>query len=105
MCTIRAACLIILTQICQELLRLRNFTLGKKLSDEDIIGSGGLDRITDLISCMVPFVSYGVFIVGFESALFVGRRRFEFASTDSSRGLEKTHRSKRLGRVSLFKCM
>lgn len=69
----------LLTRVCQEILRLRNFTLGKKLSDEEIIGPGGLNRIADLISCMVPFVSYGAFIVGSESAPPFGGRRCELA--------------------------
>ncbi|TKA65667.1 hypothetical protein B0A49_04984, partial [Cryomyces minteri] len=38
-----------------ELLRLRNFTVGKKLEDEEVIGSKGLARVAELISCMVPF--------------------------------------------------
>lgn len=40
-----------------ELLRLRSFTIGKKLDDSEVVGAGGLQRIADLISCMVPFVS------------------------------------------------
>jgi hypothetical protein len=39
------------------LLRLRNFTLGKKLSDNEVVGPGGLERIADLVACLVPFVS------------------------------------------------
>jgi hypothetical protein len=40
-----------------ELLRLRNFTMGRRLSDDEVVGRGGLDRIADLISSIVPFVS------------------------------------------------
>lgn len=40
-----------------ELLRLRNFTLGKGISDEMVIGKDGLATILDLIGAMVPFVS------------------------------------------------
>ncbi|KAF1963181.1 hypothetical protein CC80DRAFT_487575 [Byssothecium circinans] len=40
-----------------ELLRLRSFTLGTKLSDDEVVGAKGLDRIAELIGCMVPFVS------------------------------------------------
>lgn len=40
-----------------ELLRLRNFTLGTKISDDEVVGKNGLDRIAELIGCMVPFVS------------------------------------------------
>ncbi|KAI8934879.1 hypothetical protein NX059_008553 [Plenodomus lindquistii] len=41
-----------------ELLRLRNFTLGTKLLDHEIVGPGALDRIAELIRAMVPFISY-----------------------------------------------
>ncbi|KAF2190490.1 hypothetical protein K469DRAFT_559809 [Zopfia rhizophila CBS 207.26] len=41
-----------------ELLRLRNFTIGTKLSDEEVVGAKGLDRIAELIGCMVPFITY-----------------------------------------------
>ncbi|KAL6711383.1 hypothetical protein ACN47E_005914 [Coniothyrium glycines] len=41
-----------------ELLRLRNFTMGRRLTDDEITGPGVLDRITELIQNMVPFVSY-----------------------------------------------
>ncbi|KAF1966233.1 hypothetical protein BU23DRAFT_487302 [Bimuria novae-zelandiae CBS 107.79] len=41
-----------------ELLRLRNFTLGTKLSDNEVVGAKGLDRIAELVSCMVPFITY-----------------------------------------------
>lgn len=40
-----------------DLLRLRSFTLGKKLSDEEIVGPKGMDRIAELIACIEPFVS------------------------------------------------
>jgi hypothetical protein len=46
-----------------ELLRLRNFTLGKKLPDHDIVGAGGLGRIAEIIACMVPFVSLTPYVV------------------------------------------
>ena len=39
------------------LLRLRNFTIGRKLKDEEIVGEGGLERVVELIGCLVPFVS------------------------------------------------
>ena len=41
-----------------ELLKLRNFTIGKKLRDEEVLGPGGLGRITELIGVLTPFVSY-----------------------------------------------
>ena len=41
-----------------ELLRLRNYTIGRKLKDDEVLGPGGLQRITDLIGILTPFVSY-----------------------------------------------
>jgi hypothetical protein len=40
-----------------ELLRLRNFTMGRKLSDDEVVGIGGLERVGKLVANMVPFVS------------------------------------------------
>lgn len=40
-----------------DLLRLRNFTIGQKISDEDILGPRGLDRIIELVKAMHLFVS------------------------------------------------
>lgn len=39
------------------LLRLRNFTVGRKLKDAEVAGKGGLDRVVELLGCLVPFVS------------------------------------------------
>ena len=41
-----------------DLLKLRNFTIGKKLRDEEVLGAGGLGRIAELIGTLTPFVSY-----------------------------------------------
>ncbi|KAG9199530.1 hypothetical protein G6514_008388 [Epicoccum nigrum] len=41
-----------------DLLRLRSFTLGKKLSDEEILGAKSMDRVAQLISCIEPFITY-----------------------------------------------
>ncbi|KAL6245237.1 hypothetical protein RBB50_008012 [Rhinocladiella similis] len=41
-----------------ELLRLRNFTLGKSIPDEKITGEQGLQTILDLIGVLEPFVTY-----------------------------------------------
>ncbi|KAF2036274.1 hypothetical protein EK21DRAFT_96220 [Setomelanomma holmii] len=41
-----------------DLLRLRNFTLGTKLADDEIVGPGGLSRVAELVACMVPFITY-----------------------------------------------
>lgn len=39
-------------------MRLRNYTIGKKLKDDEVLGSGGLARIADLLGILTPFVSY-----------------------------------------------
>ena len=41
-----------------DLLKLRNFTIGKKLRDEEGLGAGGLGRIVGLIGVLAPFVAY-----------------------------------------------
>lgn len=40
-----------------DLLRLRNYTIGRKLTEAEVVGDGGLDRIAELLGCMKPFVS------------------------------------------------
>ena len=39
-------------------MKLRNYTIGKKLKDDEVLGAGGLDRIAELIGILTPFVSY-----------------------------------------------
>ncbi|KAF7508471.1 hypothetical protein GJ744_009184 [Endocarpon pusillum] len=41
-----------------ELLRLKNFTIGRKLQDDEVVGPGGLDRVASLVGTMTPFVTY-----------------------------------------------
>ncbi|OTA98250.1 hypothetical protein M426DRAFT_326136 [Hypoxylon sp. CI-4A] len=41
-----------------ELLKLRNFTIGKKIPDEDILAEDAQDRVMSIISAMVEFVSF-----------------------------------------------
>ncbi|KAF2199360.1 hypothetical protein GQ43DRAFT_442534 [Delitschia confertaspora ATCC 74209] len=41
-----------------ELLRLRSFTIGKTLSDDEVVGAKGLERVAQLMKCMVPFITY-----------------------------------------------
>ena len=41
-----------------DLLKLRNYTIGRKLKDDEVVGSSGLDRIVNLIGILTPFVSY-----------------------------------------------
>ena len=40
------------------LLRLRNYTIGKKLKDDEVVGAKGLKNILALIEVLVPFVTY-----------------------------------------------
>ena len=40
------------------LLRLRNFTMGKKVRDEDVLGEKGLENLLALLEVLVPFVTY-----------------------------------------------
>ncbi|OQO07185.1 hypothetical protein B0A48_07754 [Cryoendolithus antarcticus] len=39
------------------LMRLRNYTIGSKVSDKELLNDG-LTRITDLLACMKPFITY-----------------------------------------------
>ncbi|KAF2098125.1 hypothetical protein NA57DRAFT_76920 [Rhizodiscina lignyota] len=41
-----------------ELLRLRSFTIHKKLSDDEVLDTNSLARVSELISCLVPFITY-----------------------------------------------
>ena len=41
-----------------DLLRLRNYTIGHKLKDDEVLGTGGLGRIAQLIGILMPFVLY-----------------------------------------------
>ncbi|KAF2149602.1 hypothetical protein K461DRAFT_231011 [Myriangium duriaei CBS 260.36] len=40
------------------LLRLRNFTIGRKLNDDEVSSTGFMERVLELASVMKPFVSY-----------------------------------------------
>ncbi|GAD97878.1 conserved hypothetical protein [Paecilomyces variotii No. 5] len=41
-----------------ELLRLRNFTMGKPLPDAELLSADAQDKIAELVGIMVPFVTY-----------------------------------------------
>lgn len=41
-----------------ELLKLKNFTIGKKLKDEEVADLTGIETIAQLIATMAPFVTY-----------------------------------------------
>ncbi|KAK6440947.1 hypothetical protein LTR95_002817 [Oleoguttula sp. CCFEE 5521] len=38
-------------------MRLRNYTIGSKVSDKELLNDG-LDRIADLLACMKSFITY-----------------------------------------------
>lgn len=41
-----------------QLLRLRSFTIGKPLADEELLSPEAQDRIATFIGILEPFVSY-----------------------------------------------
>ena len=41
-----------------ELLKLRNFTIGAKISDEDVTGKDILQKMTDLMTDLEPFITF-----------------------------------------------
>jgi len=41
-----------------DLLRLKNFTIGRSLTNEEVLGPGCIERISELLTCMLPFVTY-----------------------------------------------
>ncbi|PPJ55783.1 hypothetical protein CBER1_01601 [Cercospora berteroae] len=41
-----------------DLLRLRNYTIGRDLTDEEVLGENGRLRIADLLAAMQPFITY-----------------------------------------------
>jgi Conserved hypothetical protein (DUF2461) len=49
-----------------EFLRLKNFTIGRKLKDEEVLGPGSLDIIAGLVGTMAPFVSLILFFASFQ---------------------------------------
>lgn len=49
-----------------ELLRLKNFTIGRKLDDEEITEPGFLGRIAGLVGTMAPFVSAPLLSAAFQ---------------------------------------
>jgi hypothetical protein len=48
-----------------ELLRLKNYTIGKKLADKDVLAPQALNTICNLLATLVPFVSLSVMISQF----------------------------------------
>lgn len=53
-----------------ELMRLRNYTMGRKLADDEIVGSGGLERVGELIASLVPFVSLSFHTLDIKGLMF-----------------------------------
>ncbi|KAI9845616.1 MAG: hypothetical protein M1838_001676 [Thelocarpon superellum] len=41
-----------------NILRLRNYTVGKRLADVEVLGPKGLRRIADLVGILMPFITY-----------------------------------------------
>ncbi|CZT24595.1 uncharacterized protein RCC_10320 [Ramularia collo-cygni] len=41
-----------------ELLRLKNYTIGKKISNDEILGDAGMDRVVGLLKCLKPFITH-----------------------------------------------
>ncbi|PSK33447.1 sterol 24-C-methyltransferase [Elsinoe australis] len=41
-----------------DLLRLKNFTIGRQLTDEEVVSPNFLDRVADLMGVMKPFIHY-----------------------------------------------
>ncbi|MCJ1283170.1 hypothetical protein MMC26_002497 [Xylographa opegraphella] len=41
-----------------ELLRLRNYTMGRKLKDDEVVGTKGITRIAEIVGIMSPFVAF-----------------------------------------------
>ncbi|KAM0700455.1 hypothetical protein Q7P35_012176 [Cladosporium inversicolor] len=41
-----------------ELLRLRNFTIGRSLTEDELLGPGGLERVSELLGSLKPFITY-----------------------------------------------
>jgi hypothetical protein len=50
-----------------DLLRLRNFTLGKKIADADILSKDGINKIADIIGALVPWVSLTLLWISYHS--------------------------------------
>src|SRR5439155_15225189 len=47
------------------ILRLRSYTLGTKLADNEVLGENGLNRIADLVGALTPFVSPTILFIIF----------------------------------------
>jgi Conserved hypothetical protein (DUF2461) len=62
-----------------ELLRLKNFTIGKKLQDKEVVAPGGLDKIAGLVGTMAPFVSSPLFHAAIICPVVARRRGSAFS--------------------------
>jgi hypothetical protein len=62
-----------------ELLRLRNYTLGRSLADSEVLGKAGRARIAQLLTALEPFVSL--------QHLREGKERMSFGGAGSGSGL------------------
>ncbi|KAI7118154.1 hypothetical protein KC352_g33624, partial [Hortaea werneckii] len=41
-----------------DLLRLRNYTMGKSMSEEELTGGDGLENVANLFMHLKPFITY-----------------------------------------------
>lgn len=39
-------------------MRLRNYTIGASLTEEELLGPGGFERVSELLGALKPFVSW-----------------------------------------------
>jgi hypothetical protein len=39
---------------------LRNFTIGRSLTEDELLGPGGLERVSELLGSLKPFVSLAI---------------------------------------------
>ena len=68
------------------LLRLRNFTIGRRLKDEEVVGEGGLERVMGLMGCLVPFVSSPpVIIIAIHISYMIGAFSPKYTSSGTNR--------------------
>lgn len=67
-----------------DLLRLRNYTIGRKLTDDEVLGEGGTARVAELLAALRPFVSVPVSWLNrssrFSSAMVLEKPKFFFTT-------------------------
>jgi hypothetical protein len=63
------------------LLRLRNFTLGKKISDADVLSEDGIEKIALIIGALVPWVCDSVDPVVISYARLTFKRQVSYLNS------------------------